>query len=367
MEHPDEQGRKRAAQVKYPHRSTYRGAVSVKLTIVFDDRHAVAPFSMLPSLLNALSQHRIQFVQRLRHHVRVGEHGHEVGVPVPTGNDVYVKVVDDARSGAAAKIDTDIESLGLHGFGQQLLAVARQPHQIAQFLIGKVVQLPRVLVRRDHQMAGVVGKRVQQRETIALADDNVVPGVIRLLRFPAKEATLLLFSEDVPNPPRRPQMFHPAVIEPAATQVNTAGQSYLEGQQVCEEVGYGLILPRLRCSRRLPAGSFRASRSTLHEAITSTISRDPKFVVKQIIVNTKSHGLILYGGTGLNLPPFAILAQTPFLIHGIPLRGSHSAGAPMSIYCCQWPGTHTAPAAGAGPGFSTRAAGGELAARAGSS
>ena len=41
----------------------------------------------------------------------VGEHRHEVRVPVPARHDVEVAVVDDARAGDAAEIPADVEAL----------------------------------------------------------------------------------------------------------------------------------------------------------------------------------------------------------------------------------------------------------------
>ena len=49
---------------------------------------------------------------RPREHLRVGEHGHEIGVAVPTGDDVPVEVVGQARAGGPALVQPDVVTLG---------------------------------------------------------------------------------------------------------------------------------------------------------------------------------------------------------------------------------------------------------------
>ncbi len=50
--------------------------------------------------------------QMLGNDLDVGQHRHEVRVPVPARHDVDVAVVDDARAGDAADVPADVESLG---------------------------------------------------------------------------------------------------------------------------------------------------------------------------------------------------------------------------------------------------------------
>jgi len=47
-----------------------------------------------------------------------------------------------------------------------------------------------------------------------VADQDMILRVVGLLRFLAEEATGFLLAENVPNSPRRPELFHGDVIDP---------------------------------------------------------------------------------------------------------------------------------------------------------
>jgi len=161
--------------------------------------------------------------------MRVGQYRHEVRVAVPARDDVHVNVIEHACSRAPAEVEADVEAFALHGFGEELLATAGERHQFGQFLLGEIVEFAGVLVRRDHQVASSVGERVEQRETVSLADDDVVLRVVRLLRVTTKETARLFFPEDVLDPPRRPKMFHADVIELRRGQVNARSSTPYAG------------------------------------------------------------------------------------------------------------------------------------------
>ena len=57
----------------------------------------------------------------LRNHLHVGEHGHEIGVALPAGNNVQMQMIGHARSGAFTEVQSHIKTLGLCHRAQQVL------------------------------------------------------------------------------------------------------------------------------------------------------------------------------------------------------------------------------------------------------
>src|SRR5579871_2689568 len=56
----------------------------------------------------------VELEQAFDDHLGLAEHGHEVGVAVPAGDDVPVEVPRQPRAGGAAEVQADVVALGLH-------------------------------------------------------------------------------------------------------------------------------------------------------------------------------------------------------------------------------------------------------------
>src|SRR5215216_3186193 len=61
--------------------------------------------------VKAAPQRLVALLEGLRHHPRVGDHRHEVGVAAPAGHDVQVDVVLDAGAGDPALVEADVEAV----------------------------------------------------------------------------------------------------------------------------------------------------------------------------------------------------------------------------------------------------------------
>ena len=61
---------------------------------------------------------------------------HEIDIAAPAGDDVGVDVAGDAGAGAAADVKADVEALGVHGAGDEFLAVDDEFHDLAAFFEG---------------------------------------------------------------------------------------------------------------------------------------------------------------------------------------------------------------------------------------
>src|SRR6185436_7809328 len=72
------------------------------------------------SVLEGVTQLGGHFTQGLRDHAGPGDDGHEVGVPLPAGDDVDVQMLGDAGAGGLAEVDANVESIGFDEFRQSV-------------------------------------------------------------------------------------------------------------------------------------------------------------------------------------------------------------------------------------------------------
>ena len=96
---------------------------------------------------------------------------------------------------------------GFITLGQRVLAAPREFHQVREFLLGQPVQIGRLSVRHDHQMAAGIGIGVEQSIAGAVARDDVIGLVIVGLGDAREQALsrLGLGRQDIFNPPRSVQ------------------------------------------------------------------------------------------------------------------------------------------------------------------
>src|SRR5438445_5986900 len=75
-------------------------------------------------------QFRGRLQQVLVHDLDLGEHRHEVRVPVPTRHHVKMHVVGNAGAGGAAGVGADVESLRLQLFTENSYRALGRAHQV---------------------------------------------------------------------------------------------------------------------------------------------------------------------------------------------------------------------------------------------
>ena len=57
----------------------------------------------------------VSFGQGFVNYLGVGHYGHEVGIPVPAGHNVGVKVLVDTGSGDSPKVGPDVKAVRMQG------------------------------------------------------------------------------------------------------------------------------------------------------------------------------------------------------------------------------------------------------------
>jgi len=176
------------------------------------------------------AERRGQFAQRLRHDGRVRKDGHEVRVAIPARDDVDVQMLDDARAGAFAEIDAEIEAVGAHDFGERVLTATRELHEVGHFLHGQSIQVGRLFVGHRHHVPASVGIFVEQRKTGAVPGDDVVGLVIIGLGRAGEDALRKrrLGREDVFDSPRGVEWFHAEQIKERAWECQSSEEILLD-------------------------------------------------------------------------------------------------------------------------------------------
>ena len=113
-------------------------------------------------------------VQRLREDARLGEDGHEVVVAVPARDDVRMQVGDAATGDGEAEVEADVEGVGLEGGGEEAFAHDDLVEEVGALGGGEVLEVGHVAERDGEEVAGVVGKAVEDEvgERRAVDDDR---------------------------------------------------------------------------------------------------------------------------------------------------------------------------------------------------
>lgn len=133
---------------------------------------------MLGELREAWPQTRGRGTEKLGHHLRVGEDRHKIRISVPPRNDVQVNVIRDTGSRHGALIDSEVEPCGVHNVGQNAHGKLAEPEESATRFRLQRVPFTRVLVGNDHEMAGVIGIKVEHDKALRRPVDDVILVVV---------------------------------------------------------------------------------------------------------------------------------------------------------------------------------------------
>jgi hypothetical protein len=152
----------------------------------------------------------VRFGKRFGDYTNVRKNGHEVRIAVPPRDDMDVKMLFESGSGHLSKIDSDVESLGIHGLLQGGNA-APDVHMDVEDLFGrKPREIGRVSVRRDHEVTGIIWECVADDEAVFSACDDLMFLVAIFLRVVAKKTPVVVpvRHPDICHAPRREDVFH---------------------------------------------------------------------------------------------------------------------------------------------------------------
>src|SRR5262249_9269365 len=117
---------------------------------------------------------------------------HEIGISIPARHDMEVHVVGNAGARYRSLVHTHVIPLWLHGMPKRAEAALCRQHDIGQDSGGKVFDTRYMQIRRNHEMAVMVGVKIHQDKTVLGPVEEQVVFVSLLSRFQAKDASLML-------------------------------------------------------------------------------------------------------------------------------------------------------------------------------
>jgi hypothetical protein len=163
-----------------------------------------------------LFEQREQLRQALAYEIRVAAGADEIGIAGPSRDNMNMQMVGQSRPCALAHVYTYIKAVRLYGKSQRLLGVSNQFCHFKKLFVICCVEIRDVPGRRDKQMAVVIGKPIQHRDTaFGPPQDKIFVVVLRGFDIFTNEALVLVGKTlNVSDSPRRPEIF---AFQPAVT------------------------------------------------------------------------------------------------------------------------------------------------------
>ena len=170
---------------------------------------------VLAELTPGLGQQGAGVREQLRQHLGAADDRDEVRVTRPPRHDVLVEVLRQRAAGDSAEVEADVEGVRPADLAQHAHRLLRRGHQLGHLVGGEVLELGDVPVRQHHQVAGVVGVQVEDREA-GLTPVHHQALLERDVRHRAERAAPVdrLARSDVRHPVRGPEPVE--ALEPVA-------------------------------------------------------------------------------------------------------------------------------------------------------
>ena len=111
-------------------------------------------------------------LQGFRQNSAFSYYTHEVGISHPTGHDVEVEVMFDARSGALAEVHAKVKSVRPVTVLKGVFALPDQIHHLGHLLWRTFRKIRQMLKRTNQEMSGRVGEYIQNNEIVFPAKKN---------------------------------------------------------------------------------------------------------------------------------------------------------------------------------------------------
>ena len=108
----------------------------------------------------------------------IGDDGHEVGIPIPAGDEVLVEVAGHAGAGTAAEVDADIEALGGDGAFEQFDGEDGLVGEVGEFIGVEFAEVGFVGLGGDEEMAVGIGEAVHEDDHMGSLPEDAAVGVL---------------------------------------------------------------------------------------------------------------------------------------------------------------------------------------------
>jgi hypothetical protein len=148
-------------------------------------------------------------LQVFRHHPEIGDNRHEIGVAVPSGDDMYMKMLVNACPRSLAEVDADVETLRRSGVLEDVATSTQGREQVEHLFGGEFVEVCGMTEWGNHEMAVIVRISVEHYERQrGPAENEALPVLISFSVRDAENAAGGFLVDDIINTPWRPDSFH---------------------------------------------------------------------------------------------------------------------------------------------------------------
>jgi hypothetical protein len=154
-------------------------------------------------------QYRHKLLDALADKVCIAANPDKICVAVPSGDNMYVHMVGQARAGAPAEIDSDIEAMRLNRERKHLLGVPCKFCHLKKLSVACLVKIGNMPGGRDEQMAIVIREAIHHRDaTLGPPQDKIFVVILRGFDIFTDEALVFVGKAlDIPDSPRSPEIF----------------------------------------------------------------------------------------------------------------------------------------------------------------
>lgn len=118
--------------------------------------------------------------ERLGEDAGGAEHGHEIGVAAPSGDDVLVEVFGNSCSGGFSEVDADVKAVRFEGSCEELFSFDGGIYQAEAFLLVQVFYVWNFSIRENEEVSCVVGIAVHEDEAMLFSTYDEVVFVVVL-------------------------------------------------------------------------------------------------------------------------------------------------------------------------------------------
>ena len=134
--------------------------------------------------------------------------GHEVGIPFPAWYQMQVDMSGNSCASNPSEVDPEVVPIWLESSVHGGLCISGGRHQFERFFRGQFFECSLVGVGGDHQVADIVRKPIENRETGISPMKNQVFPVLLFGDVGAEEAILIVVFLNVLHPPGCPNVIH---------------------------------------------------------------------------------------------------------------------------------------------------------------
>lgn len=111
--------------------------------------------------LNELAKTFPHVIKGFGEDFNICDDGHEVGIALPSWDDVAMDMFRDAGTGSGAYIKSDVKALRGEGASEDVLGFNDHIEKVVAFVGGKIFEIVSFFVRGNEEVAGVVGEVVE--------------------------------------------------------------------------------------------------------------------------------------------------------------------------------------------------------------